>query len=151
MLQIWGVVFCVVLDTSRCYADQFFLQVHNIWRYRVVRKIPHTNFATCSFKSFLRMDHLSPKHVELTCVMNKLTHKTLCILLDYVYKVLHILSVCLQPQLFSIQSACAVLFVICGLSRSTMFFYSISHGMIFGKEKDVEQEVCVLIFSTNLV
>ena len=32
------------------------------------------------------MDRWGPKHVELTYVMNKLSHrKTLCILLDYIY------------------------------------------------------------------
>ena len=28
--------------------DQFFLQPHNIWTYRVLRKLPHTKFATYS-------------------------------------------------------------------------------------------------------
>ena len=33
------------------------------------------------------MDHWGPKHVELTSVTNKHTHKTLCILLDYIYSI----------------------------------------------------------------
>ena len=31
------------------------------------------------------MDYCSPKHVELTNVMNKINHQILCILLDYIY------------------------------------------------------------------
>ena len=57
----WYVAIRVLLDTSRCYAvvgrtglgavpdqDQFFLQSHNIWTYRVVRKSQHTKIATYS-------------------------------------------------------------------------------------------------------
>ena len=36
-----------MLRTSMVHPS-FFLQPHNIWTYRVVRKIPHTKFATCS-------------------------------------------------------------------------------------------------------
>jgi hypothetical protein len=63
----------------------FFLQPHNIWPYRIVHKIPHTIFATHSLKTLLMMDYWGPKHVELLNVTNKLNHKTMCILLDYIY------------------------------------------------------------------
>ena len=36
------------------------------------------------------MDHWGPKHVELPNVMNKLNHKTLCILLDYIYAAINL-------------------------------------------------------------
>jgi len=35
--------------------------------------------------------------------------------------------VCLYPYLSSMQSACAVLFVIFGMSDSTIFFFTLSH------------------------
>ena len=75
------------------------MQPHIIWTYRVVRKIPHTKFATYSLKTLLRMDYWGPKHVELTSVMNKLTHKTLCILLDYIYMTVHTYVCLLQSKL----------------------------------------------------
>ena len=85
----WYVVIRVLLDTSSHYKvvwrTVFFIQPHNIWTYRVVRKILHTKFATYSLKTLLRMDYWGPKHVELTSVTNKLTHKTLYVLLDYIY------------------------------------------------------------------
>ena len=70
------------------------LQPHNIRTYRVVRKIPHTKFAIYSLKTLLRMEHWGPKHVEPPSVMNKLNHKTLCILLDYIYIIKFILRPC---------------------------------------------------------
>ena len=48
-----------------------------------------TTYQICEYslyKTLLMMDRWGPKHVELTYVMNKLTHwNTLCILLDCIY------------------------------------------------------------------
>ena len=73
------------LQAVCCKFGMFFLQQQNIWTYRVVGKIPHTKFATYSLKTLLKMDYCGPKHVEPPNVMNKLNHKTLCILLDFIY------------------------------------------------------------------
>ena len=51
----------VLLDTSS-------------WTCRVVRVLPHTKSANTACKTLLMMDRCGPKHVELTHVMNKLTH-----------------------------------------------------------------------------
>ena len=54
-------------------------QPHNNKMYR---DIPN---AAYSIRTLLKMDHWSPKHVELLNVMNKINHQILCILLDYRY------------------------------------------------------------------
>jgi hypothetical protein len=52
----------------------------------VVRVLPHTKSANTACRTLLKMDQWGPKHVQLTYVMNKLTHwNTLCILLDCIY------------------------------------------------------------------
>ena len=63
-MQIWYVVIRVLLDTSS----------RNGWTCRVVRLLPHTKSANTACKTLLMVDRWVPKHVELTHVMNKLTH-----------------------------------------------------------------------------
>ena len=48
-------------------------------------RIETYQIATYSIRTFLKLDYLSPKHVELLNVMNKINHQILCILLDYIY------------------------------------------------------------------
>ena len=71
------VLLFVLLDTSS----------RNGWTCRVVRVLPHTKVCEYSlYKTVLMMDRWGPKHVELTYVLNKLTHwNTFCILLDCIY------------------------------------------------------------------
>ena len=99
MLQIRYVVICVLRP------KKFFLQPHNIWPYRVVHKLPRTKFATYSLQKLLKMDHWVSKHVEPPNVMNKLNHKSLCILLDHIYIVrwytIHTISLSQCPYIFS--------------------------------------------------
>ena len=64
---------------------KFFLQLHNGWTCWVVCILPHTKTANTACKTLLMMDRWGLKHVQLTYVMNKLTKKTLCILLDCIY------------------------------------------------------------------
>ena len=72
------------LQAVCCRSGMWYFAYYSI-RPDVMRKSPHTKFATHSFLTLLRMDHWGPKHVEPPRVMNKLNHKTLCILLDYIY------------------------------------------------------------------
>ena len=39
------------------------------------------------------MDYWGPKHVEPPSVMNKLNHKTMCILLDYINKLYDVFEI----------------------------------------------------------
>ena len=55
------------------------------WRKNCSDVSRHTKFATYSLKTLLKMDYCGPKHVGPPNVMNKLNHKTLCILLDFIY------------------------------------------------------------------
>ena len=51
------------------------IQLCNGWTCRVVRILPHTKVCEYSlYKTLLMMDRWGPKHVELTQVLNKLTH-----------------------------------------------------------------------------
>ena len=45
----------------------------------------NTTTRSYSLKTLLRMDYWGPKHVQPPNVIYKLNHKTLCILLDYIY------------------------------------------------------------------
>ena len=62
--------------TLRCYGEISGTKYHrNGWTCRVVRTVvPHTKSANTARKTPLKMDRWGPKHVELTYVMNKLTH-----------------------------------------------------------------------------
>ena len=56
MLTVFEIITCKMAskpELLRClgavpHQEQFFLQPHNIWTYRVVRKLPHTKFVTYS-------------------------------------------------------------------------------------------------------
>ena len=86
MLQIFGTWY--ILDTSRCYAAVRRTSSYNrITSGRIEQHAKYhiPNLQHTALTTFLRTDHWSPKHVELPNVMNKLNHKTLCILLGYIH------------------------------------------------------------------
>ena len=76
-VAIWYVSICPVVMRVK-EELQFFLHPHN-------NCIEAYQIATCSIRTFLKMDCRSPKHVDLLNVMNKINHQVLRILLDYIY------------------------------------------------------------------
>ena len=76
-----------VSDLTGPSSGAFYKLYLQIW-YVVIRTVvPHTKVCEYSlYKTLLMMGRWGPKHVELTYVMNKLTHwNPLCILLDCIY------------------------------------------------------------------
>jgi hypothetical protein len=66
-------------------------------------------------------------------------------------QVLDIMTVCVQPELSSMQNACIFIILSSVAYLYHIFVYYLINGTIFEKKNVIEQKIRVLIFSTTFV